>query len=435
MNLFLKKEENKNIFPLSDETDTCSSLEKRIGEKMKLKKAAAVLLTASLAFSLSVTPVLADNVNDLKEQKQAAEDEVSSLQSQLNTLMTKITELENDLITTGEEITQTEADLQTAQDDEQKQYEDMKLRIKYMYEAGSGSAAVEKVMTTGSISGMLTQAEYSQQVHTYDRQKLKEYAETVQKVKDLQDTLETKMDDLKKTQTEFEAQQDELNTTITEKSAEVANLDDQLQAAIKKAAEEEAARQKAAEEAAAKKAAQQSSSTSNKNTSGNTGSTTTKTENSTVNNNTSKPSTSTPSASTPPASTPSNSTPSAGSGASSTPTYTPDYNQSAADIIVSAARSQVGNATYVWGTQIPYVSFDCSGLVQWCYAQAGISIPRQSTAIKNSGTIVSDPRPGDICWTPGHVAIYIGNGQMIEAQQDGVPICVSKVRANYYIRY
>ncbi len=430
MNLFLEKEENKNIFPLSDETDTCSSLEKRIGEKMKLKKAAAVLLTASLAFSLSVTPVLADNVNDLKEQKQAAEDEVSSLQSQLNTLMTKITELENDLITTGEEITQTEADLQTAQDDEQKQYEDMKLRIKYMYEAGSGSAAVEKVMTTGSISGMLTQAEYSQQVHTFDRQKLKEYAETVQKVKDLQDTLETKMDDLKKTQTEFEAQQDELNTTITEKSAEVANLDDQLQAAIKKAAEEEAARQKAAEEAAAKKAAQQSSSTSNKNTSGNTGSTTTKTENSTVNNNTSKPSTSTPSVSTPPASTPSED-----NSASDTPVYTPDYNQSAADIIVSAAWSQVGKATYVWGTQIPYVSFDCSGLVQWCYAQAGISIPRQSTSIKNSGTIVSDPRPGDICWTPGHVAIYIGNGQMIEAQQDGVPICVSKVRATYYIRY
>ena len=430
MNLFLKKEENKNIFPLSDETDTCSSLEKRIGEKMKLKKAAAVLLTASLAFSLSVTPVLADNVNDLKEQKQAAEDEVSSLQSQLNTLMTKITELENDLITTGEEITQTEADLQTAQDDEQKQYEDMKLRIKYMYEAGSGSAAVEKVMTTGSISGMLTQAEYSQQVHTFDRQKLKEYAETVQKVKDLQDTLETKMDDLKKTQTEFEAQQDELNTTITEKSAEVANLDDQLQAAIKKAAEEEAARQKAAEEAAAKKAAQQSGSTSNKNTSGSTGSSTTKTESHTVNNNTSEPSTPPPSVSTPPASTPSED-----NSASDTPVYTPDYNQSAADIIVSAAWSQVGKATYVWGTQIPYVSFDCSGLVQWCYAQAGISIPRQSTSIKNSGTIVSDPRPGDTCWTPGHVAIYIGNGQMIEAQQDGVPICVSKVRATYYIRY
>lgn len=402
---------------------------------MKFKKAAAVLLTAVLTCSLTVTPVFADDVDKLEEQKQAAEDEVSSLQTQLNTLMTKITELENDLITTGEEITQTESDLQTAQEDEQKQYEAMKLRIKYMYEAGSGTAAVEKVMTTRSISGMLTQAEYSQQVHTYDRQKLQEYADTVQKVKDLQDTLDTKMDDLKKTQTEFEAQQEELNTTITEKSAEVENLDGQLQAAIKKAAEEEAARQKAAEEEASKKAAAQQSSSSNTNSSGSTGSTTSKTESNTAGSNTSKPSTTTPSASTPSTTTPSNSTPSAGSGSSSTPTYTPDYNQSAADIIVSAAWSQVGKATYVWGTQIPYVSFDCSGLVQWCYAQAGISIPRQSTSIKNSGTIVSDPRPGDICWTPGHVAIYIGNGQMIEAQQDGVPICVSSVRATYYIRY
>ena len=217
---------------------------------MKFRKAAAVLLAAVLTCSLTVTPVFADDVDKLEEQKEAAEDEVSSLQSQLNSLMSKITELENDLITTGEEIVQTEEDLKTAQEDEAEQYEAMKLRIKYMYEAGSGAAAVEKVMTTGSISGMLTQAEYTQQVHTYDREKLQEYADTVQKVEDLQDALETKMDDLKKTQTEFAAQQEELNTTITEKSAEVANLDDQLQAAVKKAAEEEAARKKAEEEAA-----------------------------------------------------------------------------------------------------------------------------------------------------------------------------------------
>ena len=389
---------------------------------MKFRKAAAVLLAAVLTCSLTVTPVFADDVDKLEEQKEAAEDEVSSLQSQLNSLMSKITELENDLITTGEEIVQTEEDLKTAQEDEAEQYEAMKLRIKYMYEAGSGAAAVEKVMTTGSISGMLTQAEYTQQVHTYDREKLQEYADTVQKVEDLQDALETKMDDLKKTQTEFAAQQEELNTTITEKSAEVANLDDQLQAAVKKAAEEEAARKKAEEEAA-----KQSGTTGGK-TSDSVNTTTQKPEGGTTNNNnTSKPDTSTPEASTPPADN-SVSTP-------STPTFTPDYNQSAADIIVSAAWSQVGKATYVWGTQIPYVSFDCSGLVQWCYAQAGISIPRQSTSIKNSGTIVSDPRPGDICWTPGHVAIYIGDGKMIEAQQDGVPICVSNVRATYYIRY
>ena len=156
---------------------------------MKFRKAAAILLAAVLTCSLTVTPVFADDVDKLEEEKQKAEDEVSSLQSQLNSLMSKITELENDLITTGEEIVQTEADLKTAQEDEAEQYEAMKLRIKYMYEAGTGAAAVEKVMATGSISGMLTQAEYTQQVHTYDREKLQEYADTVQKVEDLQDAL------------------------------------------------------------------------------------------------------------------------------------------------------------------------------------------------------------------------------------------------------
>lgn len=260
---------------------------------MKFRKAAAVLLAAVLTCSLTVTPVFADDVDKLEEQKEAAEDEVSSLQSQLNSLMSKITELENDLITTGEEIVQTEEDLKTAQEDEAEQYEAMKLRIKYMYEAGSGAAAVEKVMTTGSISGMLTQAEYTQQVHTYDREKLQEYADTVQKVEDLQDALETKMDDLKKTQTEFAAQQEELNTTITEKSAEVANLDDQLQAAVKKAAEEEAARKKAEEEAA-----KQSGTTGSK-TSDSVNTTTQKPEGGTSDNNhTSKPETPAPEPST-----------------------------------------------------------------------------------------------------------------------------------------
>ena len=199
---------------------------------MKFRKAAAVLLAAVLTCSLTVTPVFADDVDTLEEQKQAAEDEVSSLQTQLNTLMTKITELENDLITTGEEITQTEADLQTAQEDEQKQYEAMKLRIKYMYEAGSGAAAVEKVMATGSISGMLTQAEYSQQVHTYDRQKASgvcRHSPEGEGPAGHPGDKDGRPQEARRRSSQ--AQQEELNTTITEKSAEVADLDGQLQAA------------------------------------------------------------------------------------------------------------------------------------------------------------------------------------------------------------
>lgn len=78
---------------------------------MKLKKICSVVVAAALTFSLSVTPILADEVSDLKKQKKDTEEQVNSLQTQLNSLMTKISELENDLITTGEEISQTEEDL------------------------------------------------------------------------------------------------------------------------------------------------------------------------------------------------------------------------------------------------------------------------------------------------------------------------------------
>ena len=405
----------------------CGDIDKniRIGEnRMKWKKACSMLLATTLACSLFVTPVFADEVSDLKEQKQEVQNQVNSLQSQLNTLMSKISELEDELITTGEEIAQTEEDLKEAEAEEEAQYEAMKLRIKYMYEEGSGTATVEKVVTSGDISSMLTQAEYSQQVHSYDREKLEEYAATVQKVEDLKTTLETKMDDLQTTQTEYEAQQTELNTTITEKSAEVENLDGQIKEAAKKAAEE-AAKKKAAEEAAKKaaeeKAAAEAQSESNGSSNNGGGSTGTAT---TVDEDYNEPS-----------SNGGGSNGGGGGSSSSGSQSSPSYSASTGNAIVDAAYSQVGNAMYEWGAQRPYDAFDCSGLVQWCYAQAGISIPRTSSSILSSGTIVSDPQPGDICWTPGHVAIYIGGGQMIEAQQDGVPICISSVRVTYYVRY
>ena len=354
---------------------------------MKLKKICSVVVAAALTFSLSVTPILADEVSDLKKQKKDTEEQVNSLQTQLNSLMTKISELENDLITTGEEISQTEEDLKAAQEEQEQQYQAMKRRIKYMYEAGTGSATVEKVLSSGNTTSALKQAEYSQDLHSYDRKKLNEYVATVEKVAELKDTLETKMDDLDKTQTEYEEQKTELNTTITEKSSEIKDLDVQIDEAVKKAAEEEAKRQeearKAAEAAAAAEAAKKNN--NNRNTGGTTN-----------------------------------------SGAT--------YNPSTGNAIVDAAYSQIG-VPYVWGGTTPYVGLDCSGLVQYCYRQAGKSIPRTSGSILAGGTIVSDPQPGDICWTPGHVAIYIGNGQMIEAQQTGVPVKVSKVRVVYYVRY
>lgn len=390
---------------------------------MKLKKVSSMILAVTLACTMTVTPVLADEVSDLKQKKQETQNQVSDLQTQLNSLMTKISDLENDLIETGEEISQTEEDLKTAQEEQEQQYAAMKLRIKYMYEEGTGTATVEKVLTSGDISSVLTQAEYSQQVHSYDRDKLEEYVATVQKVEDLKTTLETKMADLQETQTEYDAQKDELNTTITEKSSEIANLDVKIDEAVKKAAEEEAKRKAA--EAAAKKAAEEaakknnsSSSSSNRNNSSNSSSSS---SNSSSSNSSSS-------------SSGSSSSSSSNSSSSSSSSSSPSYSADKGSIIVNAAYSQIG-VPYVWGGTTPGVGLDCSGLVQYCYRQAGISIPRTSGDILAAGTIVSNPQPGDICWTSGHVAIYIGGGQMIEAQQTGVPVKVSSVRVTYYVRY
>lgn len=93
--------------------------------------------------------------------------------------------------------------------------------------------------------------------------------------------------------------------------------------------------------------------------------------------------------------------------------------------VVAAALSVIGDA-YEWGADAP-PDFDCSGLCEWAYAQIGVSIPRTSEEQAVAGVPVaySDLELGDlIIYYPdaSHVAIYSGNGNVIEASEPGVPI-------------
>jgi len=101
---------------------------------------------------------------------------------------------------------------------------------------------------------------------------------------------------------------------------------------------------------------------------------------------------------------------------------------------IQAAESQIGTP-YVWGGSAPG-GFDCSGLVQWSYAQAGISLPRTSGAQYAATTHIplADIQPGDLLfYGPGgsdHVAMYIGGGSMIEAPYTGASVWITGVRTD-----
>jgi cell wall-associated NlpC family hydrolase len=125
---------------------------------------------------------------------------------------------------------------------------------------------------------------------------------------------------------------------------------------------------------------------------------------------------------------------SASSGAAgSGPTTLSGVPNSQIKVMLTAALSRKGRP-YVWGGSGPSV-FDCSGLVQWSFAQAGITMPRVAAnqALTGPAVPVSQLQPGDLLFYHtdptdpnyiSHVAIYLGNGWMIQAPEPGEDVQV-----------
>lgn len=72
---------------------------------------------------------------------------------------------------------------------------------------------------------------------------------------------------------------------------------------------------------------------------------------------------------------------------------------------------------YVLGASDPNTAFDCSGLTSYVYSQVGVQLPRTSEQQRYAGRKITKAQllPGDLIWSPGHIAIYIGNGEIIDA--------------------
>lgn len=397
-------------------------------------------------------------INNLEDQKQTLSAEIDQLDSDLVNIMVEIEILDGELSDKEAQIEQTKADLAVAEENKQKQYEAMKKRIQYLYEKGGDDAWAQMLFQASDFTSLLNHAEYVQQMYDSDRNSLEEFKETVQQVKDLGDQLDSEKAELEEMNQEYQNRQASMQTQLEEKKATSSDYDAQIaqaqsQAAQytelirqqnaeiqkieeeeKKAAEEaarkaaeEAAKKAAAEEAAkkaqeeankkaadeaAKKAAEaskKSSSTSGSNTAASSGSSTSS------KNNTSGSSSSA-------ATSKDNGSSSSGSSGSSGSSVS--YNPTGQSVVNYACQF-VGNP-YVWGGTSLTNGADCSGFIMSIYAKFGVSLPHSSGAMAGCGRGVSysEAMPGDIICYAGHVAIYMGGGQIVHASnaKDGIKI-------------
>lgn len=111
-------------------------------------------------------------------------------------------------------------------------------------------------------------------------------------------------------------------------------------------------------------------------------------------------------------------------------------NSSTAQTVVSAAQSQIGKP-YVWGATGPN-AYDCSGLVQYAYSQAGKNVGRTTYQQAGAGQhiSVSQAQPGDILmWGDYHDAIYVGNNQYVHAPQPGQNVTQASISSYFMPDY
>ena len=366
-------------------------------------------------------------INELWSQKQQLESEIAVLDENLVNVMVSIETLENDISNKEVEIIKTKQELSKAVRARDKQYEAMKLRIQYLFEKGGNDAWFQMMLNAEDLSDLLTRAEYTQQLYTQDRESLETYENLVGEGQDLETKYEQEKAELEGMKQEYEAESANLQYEIDvrksasasaeseiayaqEMATQYANLIVQQQAEIERlaaeriAAEEEARRQAEAAAAAAAQAAaeEEANQAAAEQTAGTTAEYSGDTSSGETYYGTTDSSTS---------SSVSYNTSSTGSGAGSS--------------VVDYATQFVGNP-YVWGGTSLTNGADCSGFVQSVYANFGVSLPRTSYEQQNAGTEVSyaDAQPGDLICYGGHVAIYMGNGQIVHASNstDGIKI-------------
>ena len=361
----------------------------------------ALLCTASFELPQVFASSAQDKLNEAQQNKQEKEEELENLEeeqqdvldgieaagAQLAAIVAQQAELQAAMTAKTEEMIQTGLELDAAELQKANEYEAMTLRIQYMYENSTTNSIWTALLESESLADMLKNMEYVLSVHQSDRELMEQYEATVQTITDLLAQQQTEMDEMLALQEEYAASQIALENTIAYLEEQSSSYATQIAEARASIAEYDATIVTQTQIIVAQQAA---NSAGNSGTGGNSGGSGSAGNTEGV------------------------------SGGGQNPGPVTDVSGSE---VIAYARNFLGNP-YVWGGTDLYNGIDCSGFVLQVYAHFGVFSQaladihgHTSATLRSVGQPVSveNIQVGDIVCYQGHVALYSGNGMIIEA--------------------
>ena len=220
--------------------------------KKRIARRGAAFVCA-FGVALSAMPVHAAEGKSLEDKTSNLQSQLEGINQDLVTLSNKIAETEAEIEESNNEVYRLEASLQISRNNEEKQYETMKTRIKYMYENGSDTL-LSMICEAKSMGEFLNRVDFIQNITKYDKDMLENMVKVREGIEEQEAELKSRQQELLDLQSQLDSEQAALQAKAEETSTDLATVNAQLEAAraAQKKQEEEA--QRKADEQLAKKA-------------------------------------------------------------------------------------------------------------------------------------------------------------------------------------